>query len=160
MATQSGPSLDARIADTMQLALVEAARAGEVGEVPVGAVLLDDHGAIVAKAHNACRGNVTDVTAHAEMIVIREASALSKRGTLEGHTLVVTLEPCVMCAGAILAARIKQVVFGAWDEKAGAAGSVFDVLRERRLPHRCEVTGGVLEQASQELLRNFFNERR
>lgn len=146
----------------MALALDEAGRAAHEGEVPVGAVLVDASGAILARGHNACRpeSGHADPTAHAEMVVLREAAAHTERGTLEGCTLVVTLEPCTMCAGAILAARIPTVVFGAWDEKAGAAGSVFDVLRDRRMPHRCEVIAGVEESACQSVLQEFFAQRR
>lgn len=151
---------DARHVEAMQLALSQAARAAEDGEVPVGAVVLNDAGEVIASTHNRCRGEHPDATAHAEVLAIRQAAAATARGTLEGCTLVVTLEPCVMCAGAILAARIPTVVFGAWDDKAGAAGSVFDLLRDRRLPHRCNVIAGVEEQASTELLQAFFAERR
>jgi tRNA(adenine34) deaminase len=160
MSPESGFPLDASISAAMGAALSQAEAAGAVGEIPVGAVLLNEQGELVASAHNACRGDVVDVTAHAEMVVLRHASAMSRRGTLEGHTLVVTLEPCAMCAGAISAARIARVVFGAWDENAGAAASVFELLRDRRLPHRGEDLGGVEEAASQQLLRAFFDERR
>lgn len=160
MNTQHGFPVDDALLEAMGVALEHAKIAGGLGEIPVGAVLLDGQGNVVAVGHNVCRGDSPDITGHAEMRVIRDASARSKRGTLEEHTLVVTLEPCAMCAGAIVAARIPRVVFGAWDAKAGAAGSVFDVLRDRRLPHRCEVIGGVHESDSQALLRAFFDERR
>lgn len=149
-----------RHVEAMQLALAEAESAATEGEIPVGAVLLDAEGTVLASTHNRCRGDHKDVTAHAEVLAIRQAAEVTDRGTLEGCTLVVTLEPCVMCAGAILAARIPTVVFGAWDEKAGAAGSVYDILRDRRLPHRCDVIAGVEEGASTNLLRAFFAERR
>lgn len=151
---------DAQHVAAMRVALGEAERAAEAGEVPVGAVVLDHAGEVLVATHNQCRGEHKDVTAHAEVLAIRQAALETERGTLEGCTLVVTLEPCVMCAGAILAARIPTVVFGAWDEKAGAAGSVYDLLRDRRLPHRCEVIGGVEEAASTALLQAFFAERR
>lgn len=151
---------DARHVEAMQRALVQAANAADEGEVPVGAVVLNEAGAVIASAHNQCRGEHPDATAHAEVLAIRQAAAATARGTLEGCTLVVTLEPCVMCAGAILAARVPTVVFGAWDDKAGAAGSVYDLLRDRRLPHRCDVIAGVEERASTKLLQQFFEARR
>lgn len=165
MADASGLTFDERHAALMDVALTEAAKAAQAGEVPVGAVIVDSAGEIVARAHNACRAESSetgesDPTAHAEIVAIRLAAAASSRGSLEGCTLVVTLEPCAMCAGAILAARIPTVVFGAWDDKAGAAGSVFDLLRDRRLPHRCEVVAGVNEQQCRALLQQFFQDRR
>lgn len=160
MTVASGLPVDAAYLEAMDEALAQASEAAVLGEIPVGAVILNSEGSIVARAHNECRIGSNDPTAHAEIVAIREVARGTDRGTLEGYTLVVTLEPCAMCAGAILAARIPTVVFGAWDEKAGAAGSVHDLLRDRRLPHRCEVIGGVREDASQELLRSFFSERR
>jgi tRNA(adenine34) deaminase len=143
----------------MRVALAEAELALGSGDVPVGAVLLDADGSVLAHAHNE-REAVGDPTAHAEVLAIRRAAEVRGDWRLEGTTLVVTLEPCVMCAGAILAARIPRVVFGAWDEKAGAAGSVHDLLRDRRLPHRVEVTTGLLGEESAALLTRFFAERR
>lgn len=160
MPAESGLPFVALHVSAMELALEEARTAATEGEVPVGAVVLNEDGVVVSRAHNACRTSMSDPTAHAEVLAIRDAARTTQRGTLEGCTLVVTLEPCAMCAGAILNAKIPTVVFGAWDEKAGAAGSVHDLLRDRRLPHRCEVTGGVLEQQSQALLREFFADRR
>lgn len=146
--------------ELMRLALDEAALAASEGEIPVGAVLVSRDGQVLGAGRNA-RIIDKDPTAHAEIIAIREASALRGDAVLEGCTLVVTLEPCVMCAGAILAARVPRVVFGAWDEKAGAAGSVYDVLRDGRLPHAVpEVVGGVLADVSAKLLREFFEARR
>lgn len=139
-------------------ALSEAARAAADGEVPVGAVLVDPDGNVVTRAHNATRAG--DATAHAEMLAIRNAASASARGTLEGHTLFVSLEPCAMCAGAILNARLSRLVFAAFDEKAGAVGSVYDLIRDRRLPQRVEVRTGVLEAESAQLLREFFDELR
>jgi tRNA(adenine34) deaminase len=101
-----------------------------------------------------------DPTAHAEVVALREAAASRDTWNLEGCTLVVTLEPCVMCAGALLQARVSRLVFGAWDDKAGAAGSVYDVVRDRRLPYRAEVVGGVAEEAATRLLQEFFTDRR
>ncbi len=145
--------------DGMLLALALAEEAAAAGEVPVGAVLLDASGAIIGEGRNT-REQTHDPTGHAEVVAMRQAAASISSWNLEGCTLVVTLEPCVMCAGAILQARVGRVVFGAWDEKAGAAGSMYDVLRDRRLPYRAEVVGGVSEDASTALLRDFFEQRR
>ncbi len=143
----------------MREALAEARLAGAAGDVPVGAVILDAAGTRIAAGHNE-RELTNDPTAHAELVAIRAAAAQLGTWHLDDTTLVVTLEPCAMCAGAILQARIPRVVFGAWDEKAGAVGSVNDLLRDRRLPHRVEVTAGILERESSELLREFFMQRR
>ncbi|QCB95580.1 nucleoside deaminase [Arthrobacter sp. PAMC25564] len=155
-----------RHADWMGLALSEARRALATADVPIGAVVIGPDGGVLGSGRNE-REALGDPTAHAEMVAIREAAARlqERRATLgepgEGWrladcTLVVTLEPCAMCAGAIVLARIPRVVFGAWDEKAGAAGSVFDILRERRLNHWVEVYAGVREQECAALLRDFF----
>ncbi|HWK76392.1 MULTISPECIES: tRNA adenosine(34) deaminase TadA [unclassified Microbacterium] len=143
----------------MLRALELAREAADAGEVPVGAVVLDAAGRVIGEGRNT-REETHDPTGHAEVVALRAAAASIGSWNLEGHTLVVTLEPCVMCAGAILQARIGRVVFGAWDEKAGAAGSMYDVLRDRRLPYRAEVVGGVVEDASTALLRDFFEQRR
>jgi len=143
----------------MLRALVLAQEASDAGEVPVGAVVLDPDGHIVAEARNA-REVTHDPAGHAEILALRKAAATVGSWNLQEHTLVVTLEPCLMCAGAVLQARIGRVVFGAWDEKAGAAGSMYDVLRDRRLPYRAEVVGGVEADASLTLLRDFFASRR
>lgn len=146
--------------EAMREALAEARAALATGDVPVGAVVLDAQGRIIGRGRNE-RERLADPTAHAEVIALREAAAASGDWQLAGCSLVVTLEPCVMCAGAILSARIPRLVFGAWDDKAGAAGSVLDVLRERRLPIRVdEVVGGVLEEECAELLSGFFRARR
>ncbi|WGD38569.1 nucleoside deaminase [Lysinibacter sp. HNR] len=136
-------------------ALEEAKRALVTGDVPVGALIFDVNGVLIGSGRNMRQGTY-DPTAHAEVVAIKQAAQHVQDRVLEGCTLVVTLEPCVMCAGAIATARIPTVVFGAWDEKAGAAGSVYDVLRDRRLPHRSEVIAGVEEDASAALLREFF----
>ena len=142
----------------MRAALDEARLAGDAGEVPVGAVVVCD-GELLARAGNrAIRDQ--DPTGHAETIALREACRALGRRRLEGCTLYVTLEPCAMCAGALVLARVDRVVFGAWDDKAGMAGSVDDLLRHPRLNHRPEVQGGVLEMATGDLLRAFFVERR
>lgn len=143
----------------MRRALVLADEAAKDSEIPVGAVVLDAAGIIVGEGRN-LRELTHDPTAHAEVVALRAAAAAAGSWNLESHTLVVTLEPCVMCAGAILQARVGRVVFGAWDEKAGAAGSMYDVLRDRRLPYRAEVVGGVQSDASIALLQNFFATRR
>ena len=143
----------------MQRALALAAEASAVGEIPVGAVVLDESGLIVAEGRNN-REATHDPTGHAEVEALRGAAASAGSWNLKGHTLVVTLEPCIMCAGAILQARIGRVVFGAWDDKAGAAGSMYDLLRDRRLPYRAEVVGGVEADAATALLRDFFEQRR
>ncbi|MBG6212435.1 MAG: tRNA adenosine(34) deaminase TadA [Cryobacterium sp.] len=139
----------------MLLALTEARAALASDDVPVGAVIVDAAGQVIGRGRNE-RELHQDPTLHAEVVAIREAAAHTDDWHLIGCTLVVTLEPCVMCAGAILAARVPTVVFGAWDEKAGAAGSVYDVLRDRRLNHRVEVFAGVDEKACALLLREFF----
>jgi tRNA(adenine34) deaminase len=143
----------------MREALDEARRATASGDVPVGAVLMDAAGNRIAAGHNE-RELTGDPTAHAEIVAIRAAAAKLGTWHLEDTTLVVTLEPCAMCAGAILQARIPRVVFGAWDEKAGAVGSVNELLRDRRLPHRVEVEAGVLAAESSALLREFFGSKR
>ena len=143
----------------MRAALVEARLALASGDVPVAALVLDAAGIPIGVGHNE-RELTGDPTAHAEIVAIRAAAKATGSWHLENTTLVVTLEPCTMCAGAILQARIPRVVFGAWDEKAGAAGSVHDVLRDRRLPHRVEVIGGVREAEAAALLTDFFADRR
>ncbi|MCW4385941.1 nucleoside deaminase [Salinibacterium sp. SYSU T00001] len=133
----------------------DAARAAAHGDVPVSALVLDASGAVIGRGRNE-RELRHDPTAHAEMIALRQAADATGDWHLEGTTLLVTLEPCPMCAGAILAARVPTVVFGAWDDKAGAAGSVYDLLRDRRLPHRAEVYAGIEAEACAAQLREFF----
>ena len=145
--------------DWMSHALRLAISAGTDGDVPVGAVVVDAAGQIIGEGKN-LREVTHDPTAHAEVVAIRAASAAWGGWNLEGCTLVVTLEPCVMCAGAIVQSRLSRVVFGAWDEKAGAAGSVYDLLRDRRLPYRAEVVGGVREHETKALLQAFFTAKR
>lgn len=142
----------------MELALKEAARAPVLGEIPIAAVLVHQH-RIVASAHN-FREIRQDPTAHAEMLVIRQAAEHLGTWRLTDTTLYVTLEPCPMCAGAIVQSRIARLVFGAWDPKAGACGSIFDIPAERRLNHRVAVIGGVLEAESRQLLQTFFRDLR
>lgn len=143
--------------ELMRLALEEARAALLSDDVPVGAIVLDASGVVIGRGRNE-RELHRDPTAHAEIVAIREAAAALGDWHLTGCTLVVTLEPCVMCAGAILAARVPTVVFGAWDDKAGASGSVYDVLRDRRMNHRCEVFAGVLEPECALLLTQFFED--
>lgn len=143
----------------MRVALGQAALAPAHGDVPVGAVLLDEAGAALAAAHNDREG-AGDPTAHAELLALRAGAAVRGQWRLDGCTLVVTLEPCTMCAGALVLSRVSRVVYGAVDPKAGAAGSLWDVLRDRRLNSRPEVVGGVLEQECGAVLREFFEQRR
>lgn len=143
----------------MRLALDEARDALATGDVPVGAVVLDPDGEVIGRGRNT-RERDADPTGHAEVVAIREAAAARGEWRLEDCTLVVTLEPCTMCAGAVVASRLKTLVFGAWDEKAGAVGSLWDVVRDRRLNHRPEVVSGVLAEESSALLIGFFAQHR
>jgi tRNA(adenine34) deaminase len=143
----------------MREALAEASIALETGDVPVAALIFDADGNRIAVGRNE-REKDQDPTAHAEIVAIRAAAAARRDWHLTDVTLVVTLEPCVMCAGAILSARIPRVVFGAWDEKAGAVGSVHDLLRDRRLNHQVEVFAGVEAETCAAVLVDFFEQRR
>ena len=142
----------------MHAALEQARQAAEVGEVPVGAVIVHA-GSVIAAAHNQ-REQLRDPTAHAEMIAITQASESLGAWRLEGCTLYVTLEPCPMCAGAIVQSRVPRVVYGAADPKAGAVDSLYRLLNDDRLNHRCEVVGGVLAEECGEVLKAFFRARR
>ncbi|MEE9311534.1 MAG: tRNA adenosine(34) deaminase TadA [Planctomycetota bacterium] len=142
----------------MNLALAEAMKAYEVGEVPVGAVIAHK-GKVVGRAHN-LRETLNDPTAHAEMLAITQAAEAVKQWRLEDCTLYVTLEPCPMCAGAIVNSRIPRVVFGATDPKAGACGSLFNLVQDARLNHRVELEAGLKQQEASELLKSFFREAR
>lgn len=145
--------------EAMALAIAQARMAPEVGDVPIGAVVLDESGAVVVATHN--RREVDgDPTAHAEILALRAAGQARGRWHLGGCTLVVTLEPCTMCAGAIVLSRVDRLVFGAWDPKAGACGSVSDVVADPRLNHRPEVTAGVRADECGQLLKDFFAARR
>ncbi len=141
----------------MRLALAEAGATGD--DVPVGAVVLDPHGTVIGRGRNH-REDRADPTAHAEVVALREAALIQGEWRLEGCTLVVTLEPCTMCAGAAVLARVDRVVLGAHDPKAGAVGSLWDVVRDRRLNHRPEVVAGVLAEECGAVLRTFFEGRR
>ncbi|MEU4830008.1 tRNA adenosine(34) deaminase TadA [Streptosporangium sp. NPDC023615] len=143
----------------MRLALERAAEAGTRGEVPVGAVVVGPDGTLLAGAGND-REASADPTAHAEILALRRAARLRGQWRLNGCTLVVTLEPCTMCAGAAVLARVDRVVYGAEDARGGAAGSLWDVLRDRRLNHRPEVVGGVLAEECAAVLTEFFTARR
>ena len=146
--------------DVAMVAALDVARSAlAAGEVPIGAVVLDPSGAVIASAHNE-RETLRDPTAHAEVVALRRAGAALAAWQLSGCTLVVTVEPCTMCAGAVVLARVARLVFGAWDPKAGAVGSLWDVVRDRRLNHRPEVVAGVRESECAQLVAAFFADRR
>jgi len=148
-----------RWVEPMRLALAEARAALATKDVPIGAVVLDPAGEVLGRGHNE-RELHGDPTAHAEVVALREAAQARGEWRLDGCTLVVTLEPCTMCAGALVLARVERLVFGAFDEKAGAVGSLWDVVRDRRLNHRPEVVSGVLAEESTSLLLEFFERHR
>ena len=143
----------------MQAALSLAKVAADKGDVPVGAIVVNEAGEILGTGQN-LREQSNDPTAHAEVIAIRQAAEKIGSWRLDDLTLVVTLEPCAMCAGAILQSRIKRLVFGAWDEKAGAVGSVMDVIRDPRALTKIEVITGIMEEECSDVLRDFFNTKR
>lgn len=146
--------------EDMVRAAIAAAEGADPRDVPVGAVVFDADGRELARATNA-REALGDPTAHAEILALRAAAAVHGDGwRLEGATLAVTLEPCTMCAGALVLARVGKVVFGAWEPKTGAVGSLWDVVRDRRLNHRPEVRGGILETECAALLDDFFRTQR
>ena len=142
----------------MSEALDIARSALSTGDVPVGALVINKDGVIIGKGSNEREAN-NDPTAHAEIIAIRSAAARLQNSRLDGCTLVVTLEPCAMCAGAIAQSRISNLIFGAWDEKAGAVGSVWDILRDPRSIFKVEVTAGVLEKECASILKEFFSDK-
>lgn len=142
--------------DLMREAIREAERAQSAGDIPVGALVIDSEGKIIGRGYNRREIDLNPI-AHAEIVAINKAAEELKNWRLDGCTLVVTLEPCAMCAGAIAQSRISKLIFGAWDEKAGAVGSVWDVLRDPRALYKVEVRGGVLERECAELLSTFFN---
>jgi tRNA(adenine34) deaminase len=146
--------------DMVRAAIAAARGASASGDVPIGAVVFAPDGTELAAAHNA-REALGDPTAHAEVLALRAAAARFDDGwRLTGCTLAVTLEPCTMCAGALVLARVSRVVFGAWEPKTGAVGSLWDVVRDRRVAHRPEVVGGLLERDCAALLETFFADRR
>ena len=151
----SGPAADGRYAEWMRRALEVASGALASGDVPVGALVFSPEGEVLGSGHN-LREADGDPTAHAEVVAIRAAASALGSWRLQDCTLVVTLEPCVMCAGALMLARIGRLVLGAWDPKAGACGSVWDVVRDRRATHRVEVIGGVRERECSQILLDFF----
>jgi tRNA(adenine34) deaminase len=142
----------------MRDAIAIASAATSTGDVPVGAIVINKDGVVVGKGSNEREAN-NDPTAHAEIVAIRNAASRLQNSRLDGCTLIVTLEPCAMCAGAIAQSRISHVIFGAWDEKAGAVGSVWDVLRDPRSIFKVEVTAGILEKESAALLKDFFSDK-
>jgi tRNA(adenine34) deaminase len=142
----------------MNQAITIAHQASNSDDVPVGALIVNKDGVVIGKGSNEKEAN-NDPTAHAEIVAIRNATARLQNSRLDGCTLVVTLEPCAMCAGAIAQSRISHLVFGAWDEKAGAVGSVWDVLRDPRSIFKVEVTAGVLEKECAGLLKDFFSDK-
>lgn len=144
--------------ELMRAALDVARIASQTGDVPVGAIVINAEGVVIGKGFNEREAN-NDPTAHAEIVAIRSAASRLQKSRLDGCTLIVTLEPCAMCAGAIAQSRISKVVFGAWDEKAGAVGSVWDVLRDPRSIFKVEVVSGVLETECAELLTDFFKDK-
>ena len=144
--------------ELMRAALDVARIASQTGDVPVGAIVINAEGVVVGKGFNEREAH-NDPTAHAEIVAIRNAASRLQKSRLDGCTLIVTLEPCAMCAGAIAQSRISKVVFGAWDEKAGAVGSVWDVLRDPRSIFKVEVVTGVLEAECADLLTEFFKDK-
>jgi tRNA(adenine34) deaminase len=144
--------------ELMRLALDVARIAPQSGDIPVGAIVINSEGVVIGKGFNEREAN-NDPTAHAEIVAIRAAASRLQKSRLDGCTLIVTLEPCAMCAGAIAQSRISKVIYGAWDEKAGAAGSVWDVLRDPRSIFKVEVVAGVLERECAELLTEFFKDK-
>ena len=144
--------------ELMRLAIDVAKSATRTGDVPVGAIVINSDGVLIGKGFNEREAN-NDPTAHAEIVAIRNAASRLQNSRLDGCTLIVTLEPCAMCAGAIAQSRISKVIFGAWDEKAGAVGSIWDVLRDPRSIFKVEVNAGVLKVECAELLTEFFKDK-
>jgi tRNA(adenine34) deaminase len=144
--------------ELMRLAIDVARIAPESGDIPVGAIVINEEGVVIGRGFNEREAN-NDPTAHAEIVAIRNAASRLQKSRLDGCTLIVTLEPCAMCAGAIAQSRISRVIYGAWDTKAGAVGSVWDVLRDPRSIFKVEVVAGVLERECAALLTDFFKEK-
>lgn len=145
--------------DAMAVALDEARTGAAAGEIPIGAVVLDDSGTVIARDHNRREGD-HDPTAHAEVLVLRAAAKALGAWRLDGCTLVVTMEPCPMCAGAVVMSRVRRLVFGAWNGEYGAAGSRWDLVRDRRLNHRAEVVGGVRADECGAMVTEFMSAQR
>jgi tRNA(adenine34) deaminase len=145
--------------ELMHQALSIAKSALSTGDVPVGAIVINRDGVVIGKGSNE-REATNDPTAHAEIVALRSATSRLQNSRLDGCTLIVTLEPCAMCAGAIAQARISHLIFGAWDEKAGAVGSVWDVIRDPRALYKMDVTAGILQNECAELLKTFFEGQR
>jgi len=143
----------------MDEAIAIARKATSTGDVPVGAIIINADGVIIGRGSNEREAN-SDPTAHAEIVAIRSATSRLQNSRLDGATLIVTLEPCAMCAGAIAQARISNLIFGAWDQKAGAVGSVWDVIRDPRALHKMNVTAGIREVECAKLLTDFFGSQR
>jgi len=143
----------------MDEAIAIARNATSTGDVPVGAIIINTDGVIIGRGSNEREAN-SDPTAHAEIVAIRSATSRLQNSRLDGATLIVTLEPCAMCAGAIAQARISNLIFGAWDQKAGAVGSVWDVIRDPRALHKMNVTAGIREVECAKLLSDFFEAQR
>ena len=143
----------------MDEAIAIARKATSTGDVPVGAIIINTDGVIIGRGSNEREAN-SDPTAHAEIVAIRSATSRLQNSRLDGATLIVTLEPCAMCAGAIAQARISNLIFGAWDQKAGAVGSVWDVIRDPRALHKMNVTAGIREVECAKLLTDFFESQR
>jgi tRNA(adenine34) deaminase len=159
VSVSSGPIDDPTYAAWMRAAIRLAGRSLESGDVPVGAVVVDPSGEVVGEGWNTREADA-DPTAHAEVVALRRAARHTGSWRLEGCSIAVTLEPCPMCAGALVLARVERLVLGAWDPKFGACGSVWDVVRDRRSPHRVEVIGSVREAECSRLLLDFFEARR
>ena len=145
--------------DLMTEAIKEAEKAAAHGEVPVGAVITDEKGSIIARGYNQPI-SLNDPTAHAEILAMRQAALVRENYRLPGHTLVVTIEPCIMCMGAALNARIARLIFGAFDPKGGGAGSLYNLAQDNRLNHTIEVVSGVRSEECRELLQDFFRSKR
>jgi tRNA(adenine34) deaminase len=143
----------------MREALKEAEKGRTIGEIPVGAILIDHSNTVIASDHNRCIA-LSDPTAHAEILVIREAARIIRKYRLNGTTIFVTIEPCPMCTGAIINARIEVLVFGAYDPKFGAAGSMYNLPDDKRLHHKLKVIPGIMEGECRQLMQDFFRERR
>jgi tRNA(adenine34) deaminase len=143
----------------MDEAIAIARKATSTGDVPVGAIIVNADGVIIGRGSNEREAN-SDPTAHAEIVAIRNATSRLQHSRLDGATLIVTLEPCAMCAGAIAQTRISNLIFGAWDQKAGAVGSIWDVIRDPRALHKMNVTAGIREAECAKLLTDFFGSQR